>query len=150
MSEEFHWFVGVDWAREQHCVCLLDATGEQVAERNVTHDGTSLAELCSWLLKTTTAANVALALAFDSARVLLIDADLRRPSVHGFFGVANSSGLVNYLTGNQDWRSAVYRPGPAGLDVLLCGPVPPNPADFRSRYRRSPGRVCCPSKSVTL
>ena len=78
MSEEFHWFVGIDWAREQHCVCLLDATGEQVAERNVTHDGTSLAELCSWLLKTTAAEAGEIAVAIETPRGPVVEALLER------------------------------------------------------------------------
>jgi transposase len=78
MSEEFHWFVGVDWAREQHCVCLLDATGEQVAERNVTRDGTSLAELCSWLQKTTAAEAGEIAVAIETPRGPVVEALLER------------------------------------------------------------------------
>jgi capsular exopolysaccharide synthesis family protein len=88
--------------------------------------------------KTTIAANLALALAQLGDRVLLIDADLRRPSVHSFFGVGNSSGLVNFLTGDPDWRSLVCRAAPDGLDVLFSGPVPPNPADLlSSEYMRN-------------
>ena len=82
--------------------------------------------------KTTVAANLAISLAQLGERVLLIDADLRRPNVHTFFGVPNSSGLVNYLTGNANWRMLLHVVAPAGLTLLPCGPVPPNPADLLS------------------
>jgi capsular exopolysaccharide synthesis family protein len=64
--------------------------------------------------------------------VLLIDADLRRPSLQDFFGVDNSSGLVDFLTGNSDWRKVVWQSPAEGLSVLFCGPIPPNPADLLS------------------
>lgn len=52
-DDQLTWFVGFDWASRQHRVCLIDAAGVRVAERDVSHDGTGLQELCVWLLKQT-------------------------------------------------------------------------------------------------
>ena len=80
--------------------------------------------------KTTTAANMALALAIGGARVLLIDADMRRPSLHRALRLANDKGLAELLTGKARMREVVQRCGDPNLLVISAGQTPPNPSEL--------------------
>lgn len=83
--------------------------------------------------KTTTVANLGVALAQAGAAVLLVDTDLRRPTLHKFFGFSNDRGLTNMLVDtNLILREAVCHTRADHLDVLFSGPLPPNPAELLS------------------
>jgi capsular exopolysaccharide synthesis family protein len=79
--------------------------------------------------KSTTAINLALAMAERSSRVLLIDADLRRPSVAELCDLEGDVGLTTVLLGDVDPEDAIVR-WSDGLDVLPSGAVPPNPGQL--------------------
>jgi succinoglycan biosynthesis transport protein ExoP len=83
--------------------------------------------------KTTAASNLAVILAQRGTRVLLIDADMRRPNVHHRFGLNGKIGLSTVLSGQTTLEDSVQSLAEVpGLDVLSSGPVPPFPTEMLS------------------
>jgi len=85
--------------------------------------------------KTLMASNLAIALAQTGQRVLIIDADMRRPRVHSVFGTPQEPGLSNVMVGNARASDSVRKSGIGGLWVLPSGRVPPNPAELLGSER---------------
>ena len=80
--------------------------------------------------KSTSSLNIAVSFTQMGQKVLLIDADLRNPSLHHLTGLPNHTGLSNVIVGEADAKDAVQATSVNGLFVLTSGPVPPNPAEL--------------------
>ena len=85
--------------------------------------------------KSTTAFATALNLSRTGKRVLLVDGDLRNPSMHRVLEMDNSQGMSNFLSGSADLKGVVRKTPFATLDFIPCGPLPPNPAELWSGDR---------------
>ena len=85
--------------------------------------------------KSTTALSLARNFALLGKRVLLIDADLRNPSLHRLFGIDNGMGLSNCLSGAAKPGQCIQRLGDAGISIMPSGPLPPNPAELLASAR---------------
>ncbi|KHD35743.1 capsular biosynthesis protein [Clostridium acetobutylicum] len=84
--------------------------------------------------KSTTSCNLALAMAEAGSSVLLLDCDLRKPSVHKKFKISNNIGLSNVLAGQTKFESASHWYS-QNLCILTAGKIPPNPAEMLSSKR---------------
>lgn len=85
--------------------------------------------------KSITSANLAVVYAQQGMKVLLVDADMRKPTVHYTFRLANLRGFSNVLVGETPLESAVERTDVDNLHVLSSGPVPPNPSELLGSKR---------------
>ena len=80
--------------------------------------------------KSTVSSNLAAAMALDNSRVLLIDCDLRRPTIHKKFTLSNLNGLSSVLTQQNSINEVIQKTDIEGVDVLTSGPKPPNPSEM--------------------
>ncbi|QHP89159.1 polysaccharide biosynthesis tyrosine autokinase [Mycolicibacterium monacense] len=80
--------------------------------------------------KSTTAINLALVLAEAQHKVLLVDADMRRPMLHKYLGLVGSVGFSTVLAGSASLDEALQDSSTPGLSILASGPVPPNPSEL--------------------
>ncbi|WP_018394790.1 CpsD/CapB family tyrosine-protein kinase [Bacillus sp. 37MA] len=80
--------------------------------------------------KSTTIANLAVVFADQGKKVLLVDADMRKPTMHYTFGLQNTFGLTNILTKQTTLDATAVQSDIENLSILTSGPIPPNPAEL--------------------
>jgi len=85
--------------------------------------------------KSTVSNNVAVAWAKQGETVVLVDADLRRPTIHKTFNVSNRVGLSSYLLGNASFEDVIQPTMVKNLFVITSGPFPPNPSELLGSMR---------------
>jgi capsular exopolysaccharide family len=85
--------------------------------------------------KSTVISNLAVAYALEGKRVLLVDTDLRKPSVHRIFNQTNRQGLTSLLTGMSTLKEVVKDSGVDNLSLITSGATPPNPAELLGSTR---------------
>ena len=85
--------------------------------------------------KTTVIANLAVSFANLDKKVLLLEGDLRNPSVHRMFNISNTKGLTDILLNNKVFADCVHCTEVKNLHVLTCGSMPPNPSEILSSKR---------------
>lgn len=80
--------------------------------------------------KSLVSSNLAVTMGQVDKKILLIDADLRKPKVHEVFSLSNEDGLTTVLVEGLDYKEVVISTGIGSLDILTSGPIPPNPAEI--------------------
>ncbi|MEO9599250.1 polysaccharide biosynthesis tyrosine autokinase [Parasphingorhabdus sp.] len=85
--------------------------------------------------KSTSALALAAVLASTGKRILIVDGDMRNPSLHQMIGMKNSAGLSNYLSGSDDLGQLIHQKTSFGFDAMTAGPIPPNAGELLSSTR---------------
>lgn len=81
--------------------------------------------------KSTVIGNLAVSFAgMEDKKILVVEGDLRNPTVHRLFGVSNTFGVTDILTGQKSFENCVNITDVKGLHVLTCGKMPPNPSEM--------------------
>ncbi len=88
--------------------------------------------------KSTVCINLGITMAQSGSRVILLDTDMRRPRLHKTFGIDSGLGLTTTILGEADLDAVTHVSEVPGLDVIPCGPIPPNPTELfhTERFRR--------------
>ncbi|MCX7714894.1 MAG: polysaccharide biosynthesis tyrosine autokinase [Clostridia bacterium] len=85
--------------------------------------------------KSTVISNLAVTLAQSGKKVILVDCDLRKPSIHKKFELPNNSGLTNILLGEKELSSLIQKTPVDNLYILTSGTIPPNPSEILSSQK---------------
>jgi capsular exopolysaccharide synthesis family protein len=85
--------------------------------------------------KTITTANLAVTFSLADSKVIILDCDMRRPKIHKLFDAPKDCGISNLLVGSSDLEAAIFHTGIPNLDVIPCGPIPPNPSEMLGSTR---------------
>ena len=80
--------------------------------------------------KSTIVSNLAVTMASSGKRVVIVDCDLRKPTIHKMFSMSNSKGLTNILVQNREIEESVITTNIPNLYVIPSGPLPPNPSEL--------------------
>ncbi len=85
--------------------------------------------------KSTTAANIAITLAYAEMPTVLIDADFRKPVIHSLFGLEQEPGITNYLASDMPLSDVIKHTDTKNLDVITVGIIPPNPSELLNKSK---------------
>jgi capsular exopolysaccharide synthesis family protein len=80
--------------------------------------------------KSTTVANLATVYAQSHRKVIILDADLRKPTMHHTMQVSNRKGLTTFLSGQDTLEDVITKTSIPGVDIIASGPIPPNPSEI--------------------
>lgn len=105
-------------------------TGLAFSSRNRTLRSLAITSAAPSEGKSLVAINLAVAFARSGKRVLLVDADLRRPRLHKAFALPSGEGFSSVLIGTRQLTEVTHRTPVANLDILPCGVIPPNPVEL--------------------